>query len=86
MRGQWACSKCLRAAGWDSCGIGTVAVQPGNSGRDGPALSLHPNLACPTLLCLQIPAALAMEQGMLGPASPIPTQCLLLKNMFNPAE
>ena len=23
---------------------------------------------------------------MLGPASPIPTQCLLLKNMFNPAE
>ncbi|KAI7845041.1 hypothetical protein COHA_001407 [Chlorella ohadii] len=34
----------------------------------------------------QIPAALAMEQGMLGPASPIPTQCLLLKNMFDPAE
>ena len=31
-------------------------------------------------------AALALEQGVLGPASPIPTQCLLLKNMFNPAE
>ena len=30
--------------------------------------------------------ALALEQGLLGPASPIPTQCLLLKNMFNPAE
>ena len=30
--------------------------------------------------------ALALEQGVLGPASPIPTQCLLLKNMFNPAE
>lgn len=23
---------------------------------------------------------------MLGPASPIPTQCILLKNMFDPAE
>ena len=33
-----------------------------------------------------VPAGLAMEQGVLGPASPIPTQCLLLKNMFNPAE
>lgn len=35
---------------------------------------------------LQFPAALQLEQGLLGPASPIPTQCLLLKNMFNPAE
>ncbi|KAL4447210.1 hypothetical protein ABPG77_007243 [Micractinium sp. CCAP 211/92] len=34
----------------------------------------------------QVPSGLAMEQGMLGPASPIPTQCLLLKNMFDPAE
>ena len=25
-------------------------------------------------------------QGVLGPGSPIPTQCLLLKNMFDPAE
>lgn len=30
--------------------------------------------------------ALAMEQGILGPSSPIPTQCLLLKNMFDPKE
>lgn len=30
--------------------------------------------------------ALAMEQGILGPSSPIPTQCLLLKNMFDPNE
>jgi len=29
---------------------------------------------------------LALEQGVLGPASPIPTQCLLLKNMFDPGE
>ncbi|KAL4858455.1 RNA-binding protein 39 [Chlorella vulgaris] len=34
----------------------------------------------------QVPAALALEQGFLGPASPIPSQCLLLKNMFDPAE
>ena len=34
----------------------------------------------------QVAAELAMEQGVLGPASPIPTQCLLLKNMFDPAE
>jgi RNA-binding protein 39 len=33
-----------------------------------------------------MPAALALEQGLLGPASPIPTQCLLLKNMFAPEE
>lgn len=26
------------------------------------------------------------EQGLLGPKSPIATQCLLLKNMFNPEE
>jgi RNA-binding protein 39 len=33
-----------------------------------------------------MPTALALEQGLLGPASPIPTQCLLLKNMFAPEE
>lgn len=27
---------------------------------------------------------LALEQGLLGPASPVPTNCLLLKNMFSP--
>ncbi|CAG9463978.1 unnamed protein product [Pedinophyceae sp. YPF-701] len=30
--------------------------------------------------------AMALEQGVLGPASPIPTPCLLLKNLFDPAE
>lgn len=29
---------------------------------------------------------LALEQGVLGPSSPKPTECLLLKNMFDPAE
>lgn len=31
-------------------------------------------------------AAQPITQGVLGPASPIPTQCLLLKNLFDPAE
>ncbi len=30
--------------------------------------------------------ALALEQGVLGPASPRPTPCLLLKNMFDPTQ
>lgn len=29
---------------------------------------------------------LSYDQGVLGPASPRPTQCLLIKNMFDPAE
>ena len=29
---------------------------------------------------------LIFEQGLLGPASPIPTTCVLLKNLFDPAE
>ena len=31
-------------------------------------------------------AAAGLAQGALGPASPIPTPCLLLKNMFDPAS
>lgn len=32
-----------------------------------------------------VAAALALERGVLGPASPVPTRCLLLKNLFDPA-
>ena len=32
------------------------------------------------------PQAQPTAQGRLGPPSPIPTECLLLKNLFNPAE
>jgi RNA-binding protein 39 len=32
-----------------------------------------------------VAASLALEQGVLGPASPVATRCLLLKNMFDPA-
>lgn len=42
--------------------------------------------AVPGLLPGAVPGALAdlsLQQGLLGPASPIPTQCLLLKNMFD---
>ncbi|KAF6259385.1 splicing factor, CC1-like protein [Scenedesmus sp. NREL 46B-D3] len=31
-------------------------------------------------------ADLSLDQGLLGPPSPIPTQCLLLKNMFDAAQ
>lgn len=41
--------------------------------------------------CLQAAPAVAANplsfiQGLLGPASPIPTPCLVLKGMFDPAE
>ena len=38
-------------------------------------------------LAAAVPGAadLSLQQGLLGPASPIPTACLLLKNMFDPA-
>lgn len=35
---------------------------------------------------LAVEAVVLMDQGLLGPASPIPTNCLLLKNMFNPLD
>ena len=38
-------------------------------------------------LSSSIPQASVLPvQGVLGPASPIPTSCLLLKNLFDPAE
>mmetsp|Transcript_44573 Transcript_44573/g.113909 ORF Transcript_44573/g.113909 Transcript_44573/m.113909 type:complete len:567 (+) Transcript_44573:139-1839(+) len=48
-----------------------------------------PSMAPPQPAMPAAPAAapthpLAHVQGMLGPASPIPTPCLLLKNMFDP--
>ncbi len=46
----------------------------------------HTVVAAPSMQAGTPDASLALEQGVLGPASPIPTPCLLLKNMFNPAE
>ncbi|EFN58013.1 hypothetical protein CHLNCDRAFT_57088 [Chlorella variabilis] len=56
-----------------------------NAGLD---VSNVPQIPLPQVAPQQplVPSALALEQGLLGPASPIPTQCLLLKNMFDPAE
>lgn len=45
--------------------------------------------AAPQILQPQIPTItnpMYLEQGVLGPASPKPTPCLLLKNMFDPTE
>jgi len=33
-----------------------------------------------------MPSPLSYDQGVLGPASPRPTQCLLIKNMFDASE
>jgi len=52
-----------------------------------PGLSTHPTTLGVGGGCgMPVSERLALEQGVLGPASPIPTQCLLLKNMFDPAE
>lgn len=49
-----------------------------------PAVSAAPPV--PQQPQMQVPSSISMDQGLLGPGSPIPTQCVLLKNMFNPAE
>jgi len=33
-----------------------------------------------------VPSPMSFDQGVLGPASPRATPCLLIKNMFDPAE
>jgi len=54
--------------------------------------ALNPLLAMPGvgLPGMVLPAAaapsVAVQQGRLGPPSPIPTPCLLLTNMFDPAQ
>ncbi|KAK2078141.1 hypothetical protein QBZ16_004009 [Prototheca wickerhamii] len=57
-------------------GHGGARAEPARPGA--PRAPLAPDAA--------VPEAVRLEQGLLGPASPIPTQCVLLKNMFDPAE
>ena len=65
---------------------GTSAPMSGGFDAAGGGLPLPPPPA-PAGPVMSAPAqALALEQGVLGPSSPRPTQCLLLKNMFNPAQ
>ena len=47
--------------------------------RQQPPASSGPALSADAL-------SLSLDHGLLGPASPIPTRCLLLKNMFDPRE
>ncbi|KAF5835458.1 hypothetical protein DUNSADRAFT_7347 [Dunaliella salina] len=42
--------------------------------------------AVPAAPVLHVPPHVLEDQGLLGPASPIPTPCLLLKNMFTEAD
>ena len=57
-----------------------------NAGLDTSNVPQLPTLGMPLpQQPLQVPDALALAQGVLGPASPIPTQCVLVKNMFDPA-
>lgn len=59
-----------------------------NAGIEVPQLpaSFGGAAVLPPAAAALVPPELAMQQGMLGPASPIPTQSLLLKNMFDPEE
>lgn len=57
---------------------------PGFVGAQGGGLPGPPAASGPSIQW-QNPN-LQHEQGVLGPKSPIPTQCILLKNMFDPAE
>lgn len=59
------------------------------AGISGPAPSqvLQPTLAAaPAAAAAAATGTGSWDQGFLGPASPIPTPCLLLKNMFDAAE
>ncbi|KFM28198.1 RNA-binding protein 39 [Auxenochlorella protothecoides] len=55
-----------------------------NTGMQVPSMQLPLKVPAPTAPA--IPEAVRLDQGLLGPASPIPTQCVLLKNMFDPEE
>ena len=65
-----------------------LGVPPGPPGMGGMG-----GMPPPPGMPVSIPAAgvvitdqtMMYEQGILGPSSPIPTVCLLLKNMFDPA-
>lgn len=68
-------------------GQARAALMSRLAGSAGLDVSMVPQIPMPQMHAQpQVPSGLALEQGLLGPASPIPTQCLLLKNMFNPAE
>lgn len=65
-------------------GANTVPVG-GPGGFVGASLPGPPGSSSQSAIQWQNPN-LQHDQGVLGPKSPIPTQCVLLKNMFDPAE
>lgn len=86
-----------RLAGGSAIGVpGVPGIVPGGTGANmlplggglpgAPALPGYVAPAQPAGPVLSPAAqALQLEQGVLGPSSPIPTPCLLIKNMFDPA-
>lgn len=48
------------------------------------ASTVNKNMSAPSNGAPQV--ASLPTQGLLGPASPIPSQCILLKNLFRPEE
>jgi linker between RRM2 and RRM3 domains in RBM39 protein len=83
-----------RLAGGSAGGVPGVPGMMGGTGANMlplgggvPGVPAYVAPAQPTGPVLSAPAqALQLEQGVLGPSSPIPTPCLLIKNMFDPAE
>ncbi|KAL3132644.1 hypothetical protein ABBQ32_009168 [Trebouxia sp. C0010 RCD-2024] len=66
-------------------GANTVPVGGSNPFVQGTGLPGPPGASTQSAIQWQNPN-LQHDQGVLGPKSPIPTQCLLLKNMFNPDD
>ena len=64
-----------RLSGQDAAAAPAIGINPATG------LPMAPNSGAPALPAAAQPGM----QGRLGPASPIPTECLLLKNMFDPA-
>uniref|UniRef100_A0A7S3VKM0 RRM domain-containing protein n=2 Tax=Dunaliella tertiolecta TaxID=3047 RepID=A0A7S3VKM0_DUNTE len=67
---------------------GLQAPPPLYPGAAPPAAAAPPAVApaAPAAPVLHVPPHVLEDQGLLGPASPIPTPCLLLKNMFTEAD
>ena len=57
------------------------------AGMEGPKpMGVPQPVAAPPPAAMHVSQTVMLDQGLLGPASPIPTPAILLKNMFDPAE
>lgn len=71
-----------RLAGQDASAVVSGGIDP----MTGRPVTAEAMAAAAAAAAQQMPlAAQPITQGVLGPGSPIPTSCLLLKNMFDPA-